>query len=217
MYLTNDNLSIWELAHRMAGSEPSKRYWFGLPSSVKDNLRLLVNEIHHAHLSSSLIMEKWRPDSDMPEQYFIRHHLNHVEDCVAGQRFNRTFLEFVWIDRWEFWRWCQQSDFNPPAFWFEVDYAWPELDDDVEHEDEPEPEPDGAKPLTPRRQLHLDCQRLAVSIWETNPDTPIAQVAQKIQEDGLAAHFKSKTVVSWIRSEAPEAVKGRSGRPKKSQ
>jgi hypothetical protein len=71
MALTNEDLSLWELAHRLADSDPHKRYWFGLPLAVKDTIRLLVNEVLSYRLASSLIMEHRPPDSDLPSEYYI--------------------------------------------------------------------------------------------------------------------------------------------------
>jgi hypothetical protein len=101
MPLTNDALSVWELAHRLADSDPHKRYWSGLPLSVKDNLRLLLNEILSYRLTSSLIMEKRRPGCDVPEEYFIRSHLNKIYRCIEGRSIPRRLLEFVSADRWD--------------------------------------------------------------------------------------------------------------------
>ena len=50
MALTNDTLTVWELVHRMAGKDPHAWSPFGLSLVVKDNLRLLLNEILHGHL-----------------------------------------------------------------------------------------------------------------------------------------------------------------------
>lgn len=215
MPLTNDALSVWELAHRLADSDPYRRYWSGPPLLVKDNIRLLLNEILSYRLTSSLIMEKRRPGSDLPPEFFIRSHLGKIYECINGRSIPRRLLEFISVDRWDFWQWCQQTGYQLPDFWFSVEYRLPEDDD----EDPDEAEPDlGGSALPPReanRRIRVQCRTLAREIWGGDQNLPIAQVARQIQEIGLAKHYGEKTVVSWIRSMAPSDVKGRHGRPKK--
>ena len=215
MPLTNDNLSVWELAHRLADSDPHRRYWRGLPFLVRDNIRLLLNEIVSYRLASSLIMEKRRSDSDMPPEFYIYSHLDVIYECTEGRSIPRRLLKFISVDRWDFWQWCQQTGFELPDFWFSVEYQL--TDDDAEEPEEAESELARA-PLPPReanRKVRERCRVLARETWGRDKNLPIAQVARQIQELGLANHYGEKTVVNWIRSMAPAEVKGRHGRPKK--
>ena len=216
MPLTNDNLSVWELAHRLSDSDPDKRYWLGLPLPVKDNIRLLLNEILSYRLTSILIMEKRRPDSESPPEYFIRTHLDEIYACIFGHSYPRQLLRFISVDRWDYWQWCQQSGQVPPAFWFSVEYQLAEDDEEGAESDEPDDLPDAAPPREKNRQVRELCRKLAREYWGVDSKLPIAQVARKIQGHGIADHFTEKSVVKWIRSIAPDGVRGRSGRPKKS-
>jgi hypothetical protein len=215
MALTNADVSLWELAHRLADSDPHKRYWLGLPLPVKDNIRLLLNEVLSYRLTSSLIMEKRRPGSDIPAEYFIRSHLDKIHGCIEGRSMPRRLLQFISVDRWDFWQWCRQTGYQLPDFWFSIEYQLAEDDE----EDPEDAEPDlGGSPLPPReahRLIRVQCRTLARELWGGDQNLPIAQVARQIQERGLANHYREKTVVNWIRSMAPPEVKGRHGRPKK--
>lgn len=130
MPLTNESLTLWELGHRLAGESPYRRWPFGVSPAVRDNFRLLLNEIHAAHLESSLLMEKRPRDSDLPPRLFIRHHLGRIEACVRDGFCRRTFLEYVEIDRWEFRHWCLHFGYPLPDFWYAHNYRWPEDDED---------------------------------------------------------------------------------------
>jgi hypothetical protein len=57
MPLLNDELSLWEIAHRWNNIDPDKIHWFGLPLDVKDSFRLMMDAILNANLVSSLFMQ----------------------------------------------------------------------------------------------------------------------------------------------------------------
>lgn len=210
MALTNSELSVWELAHRLAGEDPDKWHWPRLPLAVRDNMRLLVHEILSAHLDSILIMEKRRPDSDNPKEFYIREYLDEIYACIAGQEYPKKLLKFITVDRWAFDLWCEQSGYPRPDFWFSVEYKWP---DDGE---EPEIAPEEEKPRRSANQIAMDQAReMAVEIWSNDSDLTIAEVVRQIREAGIAAHFVEKTVRKWVRPVAPPAVRNRPGRPRK--
>lgn len=216
MYLTNDMLTVWELAHRLAASDPHKRYWFGLPLPVKDNIRLLMNEIFSYRLTSSLIMEKHHGNSDLDPEDYVRYHLDDIYSCLWGHGLSRKLAKSIVIDRWDFWQWCQQSRYELPDFWFGVEYQFFDEEDNEVSDSESEDIPRSVTPREENRKTREQCRVMARELWGDKPSLPIAQVARVIQERGLANHFGEKTVVSWIRNFAPKGVQGRSGRPKKS-
>lgn len=217
MALTNDELSLWELAHRLAGSDPDKRYWFGLPLLVKDNVRMLMNEVLDWNLGSSLIMEKRRPDSEIPSEYFIRDHLDAIYACIAGRKYPKRLLRFIYVDRGEFGYWCEENGHQLPDFWFAYDYKRPDGEPQIEAESTSTTNGSG-DPETPRaqlKQLRRRCRETAQAIWRENSDLPIAQVARKIHERNIAKQYGEKSVVKWIRRVAPKSVRDHPGRPKK--
>jgi hypothetical protein len=171
MPLTNDGLSLWELAHRLADSDPHKRYWLGPPLPVKDNIRLLLNEVLSYRLTSSLIMEKRRSDSDLPSELFIRSHLDKIYRCIEGRSIPRRLLEFISVDRWDFWQWCHQTGYQLPDFWFSVEYRLP--DDDAEDSDQAEPDLGGSllPPREANRKIRVQCRTLARETYRSGCPT----------------------------------------------
>ncbi len=224
MKMTNQLLSLWELAHRMAGENPYRTRLFGLPPAVKDTVRLLMNEILEGHLESTLIMEKRHPDSDEPEEFFIRSHIDDIYRCIAGKHFPRKLLNFVGIDRWAFAQWCQHTKHPLPDFWFGVEYRWPE--DRHEMEDGEETSSDavidaapieGPDKLAPVQRTKVTCQNIAAYLWKESPDMTIADMVKRdeVQRLGGGGHYSEKTLRKWLSQVAPPSVKGRRGRPPK--
>lgn len=130
MALQNESLTAWEIGFRWAGLEPCRR--FGTPPLlVRDNFRLMMDAIVRVHLAcTTLSSEKWSPDSSAPPEYFVRHHLRAIEDCIMGRSFSRRLLRFALIDRWDFFLWCRRQGIPLPEFWFppnwKLAYEWPE-------------------------------------------------------------------------------------------
>ena len=99
MPLLSEHLSVWEVSFRWAGLDPA-RTWFRLPLAARDNARTLIDAIWRVHLHCmTLSVDKWSPDSGAPPEFFIRHHLDDIEDCVAGRHYPRKLLRFALIDR----------------------------------------------------------------------------------------------------------------------
>ncbi len=210
MAVTNTELTVWELAHRLAGHDPDRWYWPRLPLSVRDHIRLLTNEILSWHLDSLLIMEKRRPESEDPPEFYIRSHLDDIYDCIAGHRYPKRFLKFVTVDRSAFRLWCEHSGYPLPEFWFSVDYRSP-------HEgDEPEPTAaaDGRQ-RSKSQNAKKECREMARKIWAEFPNLRIAEAVRQIRDQGVGAHYAEKTVRKWIQPNAPDGVRNRPGRPKK--
>jgi hypothetical protein len=155
-------------------------------------------------------MEKRRPDSDLPPEFYIRHHIDAIYDCIAGRSYPKRLLEFIQINRWEFKVWCEHSGYPLPEFWYSVDYRWPDEDDEPEFEETPD------KSKRTKSQVHKDeCKKIASEIWSADSDLRVAEVARQIQAQGVATHFTVKTITNWIRSVAPDGVRNRPGRPPK--
>ncbi len=130
MALLNDHLSVWEIGLRWADQAP-RIEWAPIPLTVRDNFRLMMDAIRRMHLACvTLSPEKWSPEAESPPEFFVRHHLKSIEDCIDGRRYSRKLLKFALIDRWDFFLWCRRQGIPLPEFWFppswKLTYAWPE-------------------------------------------------------------------------------------------
>ena len=130
MPLLAESLSVWDIAHRWAGYDPSV-YRLKLPMLVKDYSRLLFNEILEAHLFCETLIQAKRPsDSKADPNYYIRSHLDDINMCIWGKQYKRSLMKWAVIPRHEFEDWCGRYSIPLPEFWFppgwnrEYDCPW---------------------------------------------------------------------------------------------
>ena len=80
------------------------------------------------------------------------------------------------------------------------------------------------KPITQKTKLRPDqiqrliCQAIARTLWDVDPEMTITAMTRHnaILEYGDAKHYSEKAVRKWVAEVAPETVKNKRGRPKKS-
>lgn len=221
MLLTNDYLTVWELAHRLSNKRPNLRSSFVIPPDVKDNLRLIINEIFHLNLHSTLLMEKWSPDSELEPYCYVRHYLDEIEDCINGKKIDRNLMDFIQIGKSDFIEWCIKTEYPYPKFWVtekEIESVRSYLSDSDSEEPEYVEETIRIKPRESQR-LEERCQKLACKLWKEYPDMNITAMANHEQIIQLCTTSKKtyteKTRRKWVRKVAPSHLKGKSGRPKK--
>ena len=183
MPILSDELSVWEISFRWAGYDPD-RIWIRFPLPVRDNLRMLMDSILNGHLDCyTLISRKWNPktDDEGTQQFFIRYHLNAVENCAWGRRYDRKVLKWAHIERWAMQQWCERRGVPLPEFWFppgwKLEYEWP---DDDPAEDQAasavssesttqESTDERKKRIDKRHRIQMACQQIAIAIWSVEP------------------------------------------------
>ena len=82
------------------------------------------------------------------------------------------------------------------------------------------PKEEADKPAPPQRPEQIDrviCQAVARTLWEFEPNMTIAAVCEHkaVRQFANGAHYKLPTLRKWVGEVAPEHIKGRRGRPKK--
>lgn len=133
MSLIFSELSLWEIGFRWAAQDPSK-IWLRIPLEVRDHFRNLMHAILVGELScETLRTEKWSPNCGSDQEFFIRHYMDQVYECIGGIRFDRKLLNWALIDRRELKIWCRRRGVSPPEFWFPVGAKdFPEAEAQVE-------------------------------------------------------------------------------------
>jgi hypothetical protein len=165
-----------------------------------------MDAIQHGHLDcSTLFLRKWHPDASdgFGREFFIRHHMDEVDECVSGDRFHRKLLRWARIERWAMHEWCERQGVPLPEFWFppgwNIDYRWPDDDD-------PEP-PNPSEPVAEQRirmdkwhRIQMACQQVALWIWAKEPNLTIKEVAwrKEVQEQAGGSEVELETVERWI-------------------
>lgn len=219
MALLSAELSVWEIAHRWAGYDPSMfRPWLPLP--VRDNCRILIDAILNGEIDSlTLRIDKWKAEDGVENQkYFIRYYMDDVYACIWGKKFNRTLLKQASIDRFEMKQWCELHSIPPPEFWFPsgwgYSYRWAERDVDLDVATTAGEDQSAVRPSTVAK---VACQQIARSLWKESPGMTIADMVKQplLQQYGGAAVYTPATVREWLSAVAPPDVKNKRGRPRK--
>lgn len=212
MPLLHDELSVWEIGFRWAGCNPD-RVWLRFPLPVRDNFRMLMDAILNGHLDcSTLSLNRWKPgvDEAFTKPFFIRTHLDAVENCVWGRRYDRKLLKWAQIERWAMQQWCERRGVPLPEFWFppgwKIEYEWPD-DDPTEEAPVTSRDPAGNESTEERKQrvdknhrIKMACQQIALAIWAKEPNLTIKEVAHRreVQELGGGSEREPETLYQWI-------------------
>jgi hypothetical protein len=203
MALLNDELTLWEIGFRWAGLDSNRRWW-RIPLPVRDNFRVLVDAISNAQLECVNISNERREEhADALPEFFIRTHLSAIEDCVSGNRYPRSFLQFARLERLAFQGWCQRRNIPLPEFWFptgwNIDYQWPDADDSAPAKSSESLEEHHVR-LDKWHRIQMACQQVALFIWHKQPKLTIKEVAlrREIQEQAGGSEAELETVEGWL-------------------
>lgn len=105
MAILLDELTVWEISFRWAGHDPDK-FYYRIPLSVRDNFRLIIDQIYSSHLScDNLSMEKYLGNQRKEAKYYLRYWMPAIEDCLEGLKHSSELLKFARVSRSEFQEW----------------------------------------------------------------------------------------------------------------
>lgn len=205
MTLLIDQLTVWELGFRWAGYDPDK-FYFRLPLPVRDNFRLLIDQIAAAHLQcDTLSMQKYLGKDREESRYYIRYWLPLIEDCIVGRHYSKELLKFASIDRGDFQNWCARHKAPLPEFWFPVgwgiDYEWPDdTPEDQKNAIEGESLKESKVRLDDRHRIEMACKQIALVLWKKEPLKNIKDIANsnEIQKLGGGENYEFETVLEWL-------------------
>ena len=224
MPLLSDELSVREISFRWAGHDPAK-FWIQTPLLVKDHFRNLMAAILKGHLDcTTLSLEKRNPEAAncSPPEFFIRHYLDEVYECIAGRRFDRRLLDWAGVHRWAMQQWCERQGIPLPEFWFppgwKIDHDLPYFDEDETIPANPtESVPERKQRIDERHRAEMACQQVASLIWAREPNLTIKEVAGRKEVEELAGggRYEPETVQQWIREFDPRHHSMKRGRKRK--
>lgn len=222
MALLDDELSAWEIGFRWAGYDPDKLR-LRTPLTVRDNFRILIHEIHHAHLDCfSLNTSKYHGNDPDEAKFYIRHWLDAVEDCSHGKRYDRELLKWAIIDRQSMQEWCERHKVPLPEFWFPagwgIEYEWPDDMPEEEREQQPgETSKEKKVRLDENHRWHMACQQIAIELWAKNPELTIKEVASSLEVQNLGGgkNRELETVQDWIKEFDPRDPSKKRGKKRK--
>lgn len=225
MPLLDDELSIWEIGFRWSGFDPSSlRYRFpiALPLEVKDTVRLVLRAIEDGHLYCCSLPATEQIDSLLvdwhQEQWKI------LETTLEDGIYDRKFLQFHTILRWEFAQWCDKAGIPFPEFWFPTGWitdepgypeslrtAVRELSNSAESTiDTVVPgsriEPNNPAPIVQKTDSQLAkefAERYAINVWNQPPRTKASVIIRNLLKNKDFRSYKDppyseKQIRAWI-------------------
>lgn len=224
MINTLPRLSIWEIACRANEIDPSISDAENLPLKLKDALKSLTRAIHYDEnmiaLSNRGIENYGITNQKTGKNYNSEVVHDLISDCYEKDIFNKEFLDAVYIEDEHFAKWCVNKNIPLPTFWFPN--GWTVDDDEDAKTAGGNTSPENPPTITKLKESQIDkivCQAIARTLWDIYPNMTIADMCKHdaIQRYGNGKlYIGAHTLRDWLSEVAPENIKGRKGRPKKS-
>lgn len=224
MINTLPRFSIWEIACRSNDLDPSMYDIKNLPLKLKDAIKSITRAIHYDEnmsvLNSNGIENHSAFNQKTNKRYDPEIIQTKISDCYEKEIFDKEFLEAIYIEDEHFAKWCINKNIPLPTFWFP--HGWKPFD--FEDKSPPAHNADIENNLeTSLRNSQADkiaCQAIGRTLWDIHPNMTIAAMCthEAIQIHGSGKLYKgAHTLRDWLSDVAPEHVKGKKGRPKKSE
>lgn len=225
MINTLPRLSIWEIACRINELDPSVTEVKNLPLKAKDAIKSIIRAIHYDEnmsiLSNRGIENHGATNQKTGKKYDsdIIHDL--LSDCYEKEKFDKEFLDAVYIEDEHFAKWCINKNIPLPSFWFPNGWKAHDYKEEIIMDENSKSESISDNTKLKESQIDkLVCQAIARTIWDIEPDMTIASMCkhQAIQIYGNGKQYTGlHTLRNWLSEVAPENIKGKKGRPKKSE
>lgn len=207
-------LSIWEIAHRWEKVDLAQSDAISITSKLGERLRQLVWAAIHAlncydvHGEQMPLEKLWfgLPKTSLAKQLDVAFH-----DPAA----HAEILKKVFLSQFELKKTFIGVE-ELPAFWFE---EW-EIEEGRQYLRPAKTTSSKTVPqMRPDQQDRRTCQEIAQKLWTEFPDMTIADMTKhpQILVEGNGKAYKGKnTLRNWLKEVAPDSVRKRRGRPKKS-
>lgn len=231
MALLNDQLTVWEIAHRWAGYDLDK-IGIHIPLEVRDNFRCMIYAILHGYLEcGTLLLERWGTNIDpefdkaVPPEDHIQSHFADVMACINGEEFDEEFLRHAIVERDEMQEWCERMKISLPEFWFPRELDWRYNfwygENGAYREKGGTPSEPTNEENKPRNVAHhrikMACQQIAISLWAKHPKLTNKEIAvtQEIQQLGGGSKYELETIQLWLSEIDPRSSSNKRGPKRK--
>lgn len=212
MYLNSpDYKTIWQLAHLWSGKDSLASDANNLPPEVKEAIyRILVairNNLITARTKNRIILK----DEDTLDYIIELPHYLKFKACLKNNRFDKDYLDSLYVWRPEVLRWCQNDQLPIPPIWqpkLDIEFA-PESEADDEH---------WYERLTSRKKSIVAALHIAERIWQSDKSLLYEDVLnhEDMKKYNKPQFFPSlDSFKEWARDIAPQEAK-QPGKRKKS-
>ena len=213
----NEFRSVWEIAHLWEDVDVPQSDAANLSDGVSDKLYIILWAFLRKHLPLRTA-RGYRIYNEPAPLILIFLDINwkrrRLEKMVDTNRYDRDFLDSIYVMRPEFLAWCRGEFLLPPGIWMPSEQVL--SGPGVAREEAAIPE----KALVGR---HRDdeinkqlCQAIARTLWDIDPQIHPAHMAKArpIQLYGNAKLYKDEeTVRDWLADVDPMRKQRKTGRP----
>ena len=213
MYLDNprEYQTVWQLGHNWVGVDSTTSDPNNLPVEVRESIhRILIairNDLISVRNTSMVILGA----DDFVSAFLNFPHLIKFGACLKKNKFDKDYLDSIYVWRPEVLRWCTNDRLPFPTVWQpQLEVEFPNDDDeDDEH---------WYKKLTPRKKSIVAALHIAEHIWQENKSLLYEDVLnhpdmKKYNKPQIFASLPS--FKNWARDIAPQEAKS-PGKRKKS-
>jgi len=225
MINTLPRLSIWEIACRIYELDPSVTEVKNLPLKVKDAIKSLTRAFHYDEnmiaLNSNGIENHHAINQKTGKRYDSEIIDQLLTDCYEKEKIDKEFLDAIYIEDEHFANWCINKSIPLPKFWFPN--GWKPIDFEDHNSSQNLDDNDHKVAISIPRSNQIDkitCQAIARTLWDLYPNTTISDMCKHdaIQRYGNGKlYIGAHTLRDWLSEVAPDNIKGKKGRPRKSE
>jgi len=208
-----DFKTVWQLAHNWIEADPDKTD----PTAISTELRIAIHRLMHA-MSTKEITARWkglrifRDDSFLSSVFDLYHDFKFYR-CLRSNRFDKHYLDNLYVKRNEVITWCEKvALLAPPPCWIQNQITVTGQAAETEDENK-----NWHDEMTDRRRKITGCLELARKLWEENPNQSYDQIYNHstMQKYGNPSVFSKESFQEWSKVYASEFAK-KGGRRKKS-
>ena len=219
MYLDNSEefQTVWQLAHNWANSDPDTSDANSLsPAPTQAIHRLLVaitNRDISVRTENMVILD----DDSLATAIIDSPHRIKINNCLKNDRFNKIYLNSLYVKRNEVVDWCTKAYLDPPSCWIPKNLTKEQVVSKADNPDDDDQDGWYEKITEPRRRKII-CIGLAQQLWKAFPGLTYKEMREHpdMKRLGYSGQFALGAFKKLVRSVASEPAK-LAGRPPKSK
>lgn len=208
MFLDGEDFkTVWQLAHIWVDEDPSKTD----VNAISPKLKTAIHRLMHAMATHEISARSSRRliFEDDSLWTFITDFIHYLRFywCLRKSKFNKHYLDSLYVKRYEVIRWCTNiALIDPPPCWMPKH----PLDEQISAKE--------TKNYRPANETEdrIRCHAIASALWELDPAIhPVHMVQSTImQRFGNGRDYSEGTIKDWIKSADPHKKRKKGPPPK---
>lgn len=201
MYLEGEDFqTVWQLAHNWTNADPDTSDPSALPPELMQAIHRLLSAImirgivactkKISVLDNDSIRIAILDDESIGTVIFDSIHCVKINRCLRKNRFDKGYLNSIYVKRSEVLDWCDKERIAPPALWATENSS---------------AEQATSKTTPKNRPKHEDtdrllCQAVALTLWALDPNIHPAHMARSkiLRRIGNGRHYNQDTIKKWV-------------------